>query len=260
MKRDTTLPSIKSLTADISRRWECDESNQIESNESTEESLTRCFFNHFSQTPTAFKSKQKDERTPHTFSEAWQHPMLVEAVDREFNALVERGIWTSVKQTPEMDPFPFTWTCRIKDASTISGILYKARCCLCGNYQKAFRDCDPANIYAPVVRHETIRLFFTKVAAQYLKVEGADVDNAYLYGDLDKPISMKQPSDSSGKVHYPGQVCLVVKSLYGARQASDIWEPHIRETLSSCSQRKTSIFIFFSKKIHFSFWSSSRTK
>lgn len=74
-------------------------------------------------------------------------------------------------------------------------------------------------------------MFLTKVAAQRLKLEGADIDNAYLCRQLDKPIIMKPPSDSFGKVRYPGYVCLVVKYLYGARQAGKIWGTDLHKNL-----------------------------
>lgn len=65
-------------------------------------------------------------------------------------------------------------------------IFYKARCCLCVNLQETFRDFDPDNLYAPIVKQETIWMFVAKITAQKLKVEGADVDNAYLYSDMYK--------------------------------------------------------------------------
>ena len=75
----------------------------------------------------------------------------------------------------------------------------------------AYRDFDPEQLYAPVVKHVTIRVFVCKSSAQNLFIEGADVDNAYLFGDMDKPILMEQPTDSSGKLERPGFVCLLNK-------------------------------------------------
>lgn len=74
-------------------------------------------------------------------------------------------------------------------------------------------------------------MFIAKVATQQLKVEGADVDNTYLYGDMDKPVVMMPPTDSPGKQRFPGKVCLVPKLLYGARQAGEIWGSLIHNTL-----------------------------
>lgn len=155
-------------------------------------------------------SKRPCERLPYSFEGACQHQMWAEAIDREYNALNDCGTWKYIKQTPEMDPLPFKWTLKIKDASTKTSTLYKARCCLCGNHQKAIRDFDHTNIYAPVVKHETIRMFLARVAAQPVELEGANIDNAYVYEQLEKLIIMKQPFNTFGRASYPGHVCPVV--------------------------------------------------
>lgn len=59
----------------------------------------------------------------------------------------------------------------------------------------------------------------TRIAAQSLIAEGADVDSAYLYGDMYIPVIMKQPSNSSETPKHPGKNYLVVKSLHGTHLA-----------------------------------------
>lgn len=58
LKNDTCLPFLKKLTADISEQWEFGELNKIEYEEPAEETLTRCIFNHFSQTHSEIKLKR----------------------------------------------------------------------------------------------------------------------------------------------------------------------------------------------------------
>lgn len=254
LKSDTSLPSFETLTSDIARQRQLEEDMKADNDESAEDTLSQCFFTHYCHRSVAFKTKIKDYRLPRSFREACEIPSWAEAIDREYNALVDRGTWTYIDQTPDMDPLPFTWNFRVKDVSVGNGLLCKARCCLCGNLQQAFRDFDPENLYAPVVRHETIGMFLAKVVAQQLQVEGADGDNSYLYGDMDKPIIMKQPTDSSGKPRYPGKVCLVKKSLYGARQAGEIWGSHIHKKLLAWDFRQSSQdqrLYFFTRGQHF---------
>lgn len=100
-----------------------------------------------------------------------------------------------------------------------------------GDKQEPYCDFDPDDLYAPVARHETIRMLLAKVAAQGLILEAADVANAYLYGDLSKPVTMEQPKDSSGVQQKPGHVALVVKSLYGHKAAGQIWGNVIHMTV-----------------------------
>lgn len=49
--------------------------------------------------------------------------------------------------------------------------------------QLAYRDFDQGELCGPVSMHETIRMLLANVAARDLLVDGADVLNAYLYGD-----------------------------------------------------------------------------
>nr|QCC62381.1 reverse transcriptase [Digenea simplex] len=66
-------------------------------------------------------------------------------------------------------------------------------------------------------------MFIAKAAAQQLIIEGADVSNAYLYGDIEIPILMEKPTNSSMIEAKPGYMCQLKKSLYGAKQAGEIW-------------------------------------
>lgn len=109
--------------------------------------------------------------------------------------------------------------------------LYKARCVLRGDLQTEFIDFNPEELYAPVASHESIRSLLCITAIEDCDVEGCDVDNAYLFGDLDIPIRMKQPTDSSCVIVQPGFDCLLLKSLCGARQAVRIWGNEIHNRL-----------------------------
>ncbi len=61
-------------------------------------------------------------------------------------------------------------------------------------------------------------------ASEESYLEGADTSNAFLYGNLDVPIIMEQPTDSSQLTAMPGYACKLIKSLYGAKQAGEIWD------------------------------------
>lgn len=65
-------------------------------------------------------------------------------------------------------------------------------------------------------------MFLAKLAAQSLLIEGADVDNAYQYVNMDKLVIMRQATDCSGIINQPGKVCIVLRLIYGARQVGKI--------------------------------------
>ena len=99
----------------------------------------------------------------------------------------------------------------------------KARCCLRRDRQQAYINYDPTNVYAPVASHDSIRMLQAITAAQKLIIEGADISNAYLYRDLNVAIIMEQPTDCSKCEAMPGHLCKLNKSLYGTKQAGEIW-------------------------------------
>ena len=170
---------------------------------------------------------------PRSFDEACRIPHWAEAIDREYNAHIRNNTWKYVKLTPDMKPVPFKWAFRAKAVNADRMMyLYKARCNLRGDLQEAGVDFDPDALYAPVAGHESILLLFNYSAAEGLDVEGCDVDNAYVNGFIDIPVIMEQPTDSSRRLAMPGYVCLLVKSLYGARQSGRIWGNVLHEKLT----------------------------
>jgi len=111
--------------------------------------------------------------------------------------------------------------------------LHKARCVVRADKQQAFIDYDPSNIYAPVVYHEALRLILALSAYGNLILEAGDIANAYLYGTLNVPIIIQQPTNSSGLHRYPDMDCVLLKSMYGLKQAGEIWGALLSNSLLS---------------------------
>lgn len=181
------LPLMPSLLHHISQQRELDEVQQKEKEAyDKEEALQQCFYVAGSHS-VILKSKVHDKRIPVCFDDARRIPDWAEAINREFDALISRGTWEYVDRRPNMYVLSYNWNFRIKESpGEYVDILHKARCCLRGDRQRPYLDFDPYEVYAPVARHETIRLLLAKVAAQNLildpgALEGADVSNEYLY-------------------------------------------------------------------------------
>ena len=68
-------------------------------------------------------------------------------------------------------------------------------------------DYDPHNIYAPVASQNSIRILISIAGGENLQIEGTGVSNAYLHGDIDVPIIIEQPTNSTGNPTIPGHVC-----------------------------------------------------
>ena len=69
--------------------------------------------------------------------------------------------------------------------------IEKVRCCLHGNRQVIYADYGLMNVNAPVAFHNAIRMLISISAAAELFLEGAYVNNEYLYRYLEIPIIME---------------------------------------------------------------------
>jgi len=218
------LPGVEVLLDGIAKQVEKD--GQASKETQNETILYNTFISARSILPTCLVGKKKkfDPNVPRSFDNACQYPGWRKAIDREYNALINRGTWSYVKIEPGMNIVPYTWVFKVKPLDAEGRkFMEKARCCLRGDQQLAYVDYDPTNIYAPVASHDSIRMLLALAAAEDSYLEGADVSNAYLYGDLTIPIIMQQPTDSSQKLAKPGYACKLLKSIYGAKQAGEIW-------------------------------------
>ena len=97
---------------------------------------------------------------------------------------------------------------------------YKARLVIQGFRQK--EGIDFFDTYAHVARISTIRLLLALAAIHNLVIHQMDVKTAFLNGDLDEEIYMKQPEGFVMPGH-ENKVCKLKKSLYGLKQAPKQW-------------------------------------
>ena len=81
---------------------------------------------------------------------------------------------------------------------------------------------DFSEVFSPVVRHTSIRVLLSIVAAQDLELEQMDVKTVFLHGHLEERIYMEQQPDFRDPGS-EGKVCLLQKSLYGLKQSPRQW-------------------------------------
>lgn len=225
--KGTKLPGISTLLDGLSRQASIEaDDDRTDTNDNAEAHLTFCLSSIVKENPR-FPTPERtahEIQVPRNFKEACKSTEWAEAIDKEFNALVQRGTWTYVKRRQELHVIKHLWTFRLKLLDK-HGYKYKckARCVARGDEQEAGIDFQPESLYAPVATHEGIRLVLAHAASMNLILEGGDVPNAYLFGKLDIPVYMEQPCNSSGMQQQPGMICKLERSIYGLRQAGNIW-------------------------------------
>nr|GEV54096.1 hypothetical protein [Tanacetum cinerariifolium] len=91
---------------------------------------------------------------------------------------------------------------------------------------------DYFDTYAPVTRIITIRLLLALATIHNLVIHQMDVKIAFLNGDLDEKVYMKQPKGfvMPGNEH---KVCKLVKSLYALKQTPKQWHQKFDEVVLS---------------------------
>ncbi|GJY70905.1 zinc finger, CCHC-type containing protein [Tanacetum coccineum] len=102
---------------------------------------------------------------------------------------------------------------------------------------------DFFDTYAPVARISTIRLLLALIAIHDLVIHQMDVKTAFLNGDLDEEIYMKQPEGFVMPGH-ESKVCKLKKSLYGLKQAPKQWHQKFDDVVTDQDQvNKTKEFL-----------------
>ena len=105
---------------------------------------------------------------------------------------------------------------------------HKARLVAPGFLQKHGVDCDET--FCPVVRFESVQTVISLAAKHDLKLHQLDITTAFLNGELNEDIYMKQPEgfEVKGKEHL---VCKLNQSLYGLKQLPRCWNKALNSQL-----------------------------
>jgi len=175
---------------------------------------------------------------PYGYKEALESPQADKwkvAMDDEMNSLIENKTWNLVKYPSKGKILDCRWTFKLKKNPDHSIARYKARLVIKGFRQQHGIDYDET--FASVCRYESIRLLIAIAAVKNLAMIQCDIKTAFLYGDLNETIYMRQPEGyEKGK----DLVCHLRKSLYGLKQAPRIWNERLTEVLGKLNIKPTS--------------------
>ena len=137
----------------------------------------------------------------------------LQAMHDEYNALLRNKTWTLTSLPPGAKPVGCKWL--FKNKYNVDGSLqrHKARLVAQGFTQIAGYDYNET--YSPVVKPSTIRVVLLYVVTSAWPTHQIDVNNAFLNGDLQEDVYMKQPPGF--EFASPNLVCKLQKSLYGLK-------------------------------------------
>ncbi|KAF5465899.1 hypothetical protein F2P56_015863 [Juglans regia] len=181
---------------------------------------------------------------PSSFSEASKHHEWRLAMHSEITALLHYQTWDLVPPSPSYNLLGSKWILKSKRRADGSLERRKARLVAQGFHQQ--HGLDYTETFSLVVKPVTIRLLLSLAISSNWPLHQLDIQNAFLHGDLDEDVYMKQPP---GFVHsdLPSYVCKLKKSIYGLKQAPRAWFAKLSDKLLSlgfrCSASDSSLFI-----------------
>lgn len=174
-----------------------------------------------------FEPRTYDEAIKCKFAEEW-----INAMKEEINSIEENQTWNLVELPTGRKAIGSKWVFKLKLDEKGNIIRRKARLVAQGFSQKYGVDYD--EVFAPVVRGSTFRLLLSVSGVQGYKVKHYDIKTAFLNGNLDEDIYMKQPKGfENGQKVYK-----LKKSLYGLKQAARVWNQTLHKELikNGCKQ------------------------
>uniref|UniRef100_A0A1J3F7G4 Retrovirus-related Pol polyprotein from transposon TNT 1-94 n=1 Tax=Noccaea caerulescens TaxID=107243 RepID=A0A1J3F7G4_NOCCA len=170
---------------------------------------------------------------PQCYHEAMNSPEWVEwndSMGEEMTSLAKNKTWIIVDRPKDKKVIGCRWLYRKKPGiPEVELRRFKSRLVARGFTQREGIDYD--EVFAPVVKHVSIRILMSAVVNQDLELEQMDVKTAFLHGDLDQELFMEQPEGFEVDKD-KDQVCLLKKSLYGLKQSPRLWNKKFNQFIT----------------------------
>ena len=159
----------------------------------------------------------------------WRKACLI-----ELEAIVENKTFLLVELPAGKRAVGCRWVFTMKSGP--DGPFEKARLVAQGFSQ--IKGIDYGETFSPVIRYESVRILLAVAASKSYMVHQMDVSTAFLHGDIDKEVFMKQPPGFADDKN-PSLVWKLHKSLYGLKQSPRCWYIKMVEALQEFGFERT---------------------
>ncbi|KAL5724118.1 hypothetical protein ACHQM5_007419 [Ranunculus cassubicifolius] len=175
------------------------------------------------------------EGDPISFDVAVHSPNWQQAMDSEMQSIERNNTWQLVDLPKGHKSIGVKWIYKTKLNPDGEVNKYKARLVAKG-YKQEF-GVDYEEVFAPVARHDTVRLVLAMSAQNAWPIFQLDVKSAFLHGDLQEEVYVDQPH---GYVIQGNErkVYRLRKALYGLKQAPRAWYSRIDSYFSEVGFQK----------------------
>ncbi|WCJ43066.1 Retrovirus-related Pol polyprotein from transposon RE1 [Euphorbia peplus] len=178
---------------------------------------------------TSFLSAIQQHKEPKNYTEASKIPVWVDAMNTEFKALEDNNTWEIVDLPPGAHSLASLWVFKTKFLP--NGDVERCKARLVAKGYKQTQGVNFHESFSPVAKVVTVRLLLAIGAAKNWAIHQIDVNNAYLHGTIEEDIYLTPPPGYTKAK--PGQVCKLIKSLYGLKQAGRQWHHELSTKLQS---------------------------
>ena len=152
------------------------------------------------------------------------------------NSFLENNTWELVPPPENKNVIGSKWVYKVKRNADGSVERFKARLVAQGYAQS--QGIDYEEVFAPVARYNSIRTLLAVANVCNWDIHQMDVKTAFLQGELEEEIYLKQP-DGFVDQDRPDHVCKLRKSIYGLKQAARCWNNSIDGYLQANGYKKT---------------------
>ena len=159
----------------------------------------------------------------------------LKAIMKELETLEKMKTWELVSLPPGRTAIGSRIILNKKRDAQRRVTQFKARLVAQGFSQKPGTDFNQDATFAPVMRFETLRTCLALSAVNGWSLRQLDVKGAYLNGYLDEEIYMRQPP---GFEDGTARVCRLKRSLYGLKQAGNVWNRDLDKSLLDLNFRR----------------------
>ncbi|KAJ0735425.1 putative RNA-directed DNA polymerase [Helianthus annuus] len=161
---------------------------------------------------------------PISYDDAFKDKKWRDAMDREIQSIQKNGTWELVNPPKNQKPIGVKWIYKTKYDEHGRVSNYKARLVAKGYSQKY--GVDYQEVFAPVIRFDTIRIVLALAASHGWQLHQMDVKTAFLNGKLTEQVYLEEPTGYVKKGEEQ-KVCYLKKALYGLKQAPRAWYSRI---------------------------------
>jgi hypothetical protein len=164
---------------------------------------------------------------PYRVEDALRDLDWVVAMQEELNNFIRNEVWHLVPR-PDQNVVGTKWVFRNKQDE--HGVVTRNKARLAAEGYSQVKGLDFDETYAPVARHESIRILLVYASYHGFKLYQMDMKSAFLNDPIKEEVYVEQPRGFEGS-EYPNHVYKLSKALYGLKQAPRAWYKCLRDFL-----------------------------